>query len=68
MNVAVINRTNGYMTTYTPADLRREALRAVKGKGRLSTHWVCFTENAGATLIAQYQQPDGWSATVNIAI
>lgn len=72
MNIAVVNSANGRMTMYSPAELRRDARAACKGKGKLETFWVCFREGAdnghGATLVVQYKQIDGWCGSTNVAI
>ena len=73
MNVSIIHPATGYMTTYTPQDIRNIARGAVKGKGKLTAYWLTCRDG-NVTVNAQYLMRDGWAMTaekellVNVAI
>jgi hypothetical protein len=74
MHVHIIGGPSGYLTDYSPQDLRSIARAAVKGKGKLSAYWLTVHDGAGVSLTCQYVMPDGWAMsidkplTVNVAI
>jgi hypothetical protein len=74
MEIVIESHSNGAMrlTTYNQAELRRDALHAVKGKGKLTNYWVRVNEGAAiganVVLVAKYQRDDGFLGTVNVAI
>jgi len=73
MRVHIINPITGRLTAYAPAELRRDALHAVKGLGRLVDYWVEVKEFGPVSLIATYERkPDAegrrWRSNVSVAI
>ena len=73
MNVHIVNQVTGRLTVYTPAELRRDALHAVKGLGKLVDYWVDVRDHGPVSLVATYERkPDAtgakWRSNVSIAI
>lgn len=72
MTLIIKNGVTGTATVHKATDLAREARHAVKGRGKFIGYHVSIQDGApsGATvsLVADYQQPDGWRSQVNVAI
>ena len=72
MKVVITNSKTGRTTIYSPSELRRDALAAVKGKGKLVDYFVQVKEGAHgdstACLVASYKQSDGWVWNLNVSI
>ena len=71
MQIVIINKQTSRLTEYKSEQLKRDALHAVKGKGKLENYWVEFVEGEKATLVAQYAsdyKPAEWTSSVRIAL
>ena len=73
MDICITNKIDGLMTVITQTEARTMARQAVKDhapKGsKLDSFWISFDQRYNeARLVAQYKQPDGWSASVGVAI
>ena len=69
MQVSIVRKSDGAMTTYTAAQVRAMARGACKGLGRLQLYWICVHEDTAAVqLVVQYERTDGWCSSVTVAL
>lgn len=67
MNLTIFS-SNGNESRYTQAQLRREALAACKGKGRLVEYSVVMHSNTNTSLVVMYRDKAGALKTTSVAI
>ena len=72
MDICTVRKSDGFMTFYTPAELRKLAQQLTRVHapgGKLVGFWVCADAQIGETrLIAQYQGRDGYGSSVGKTI